>query len=109
MTYTPLRRSDVELYGKVGGSIGFNIAGKRTETPLLDGTYQTPIVTRFTSDTPQWAATAHVGLMYKITPSLGIYLEPGVSHFFDMSKQPESFWHDRPTNFNLQVGVRTTF
>jgi opacity protein-like surface antigen len=112
VSYTPLRRGNFELYGRAGGAIDLNIAGRRSETTLLNGTgnfESTPVVTRFTEKTPQWSVMARVGVMYKFSPALGVYLEPGVAHYFDNGGAYESYWTDHPTQFNLQVGVRTMF
>lgn len=112
LTYTPLRRGNFELYGKVGGAVDLNIAGKRTETSLLAGQdtpSSPPTVSRFTADSPQWSVAARLGLMYRISPSAGVYVEPGIGYYFENTDQYESYWTNHPTQFNLQVGVRTTF
>lgn len=112
VTYTPLRRGNFELYGRAGGSVDFNIAGRRTEIARLNGTGSNeslPAITRFTTKTPQWSVMARLGVMYKFSPAAGVYLEPGVGHFFGNNSPYESYWTEHPTHFNLQVGVRTTF
>jgi hypothetical protein len=112
VAYTPLRRGNFELYGRIGGAVDFNIGGKRTEHSLLNGASafaNVPTITRFTTNLPQWSVAARLGMMYKVSPTLGIYLEPGVGHYFRNSDQPESYWTDHPTHFNFQVGVRTAF
>ena len=112
VTFTPFRTSNLEFYGRLGGAVDFNIAGRQQRLSNLNGkdAYDSrPETFRFTTSTPQWSASANIGIMYNITPVIGIYLEPGVSHYFESDDQPESYWKKHPTNFNMKIGVRTTF
>jgi hypothetical protein len=54
----------------------------------------------------QWSVNTSLGIEYDIIPQLGIYIEPGLKHYFDNGSRIENFFKDKPTNFNLQVGVR---
>lgn len=56
----------------------------------------------------QWSANASAGIQCNITKNLGIYVEPGVSHYFDNGSNIDNIYKDRPTNFNLNLGVRFT-
>lgn len=55
---------------------------------------------------PQWSVKAAVGGAYHFTPSLSVYVEPGVSHHFDNHSDVENVYKDRPTSFSLNMGVR---
>ena len=105
VTFTPLRKESFELYARAGGAADFNIGGR---TSLKTGEIKAPIE-RFTVRGIQWSLTANAGAMYRFTPSLGLYLEPGVSHRFEFNGQPESFWSQHPTGFTLQIGIRADF
>ena len=105
VTYTPFRAGAFDFYGRAGGAADFNIAGR---TSLQYGG-SNPQITRFTKEGVQWSVSANLGVMYNISPVVGIYFEPGVSHRFEFSNQPESYWKEHPTSFNMQVGVRTNF
>ena len=37
---------------------------------------------------------------------LGIYIEPGVKHYFNNHSRVRNFFKDKPNNFNLQFGLR---
>ena len=54
----------------------------------------------------QWSAQAAAGVEYDITPSLGLYLEPGVTHHFDNHSSVENIYKDKPWNFSLNFGFR---
>lgn len=105
LTYTPLRTRSFELYGRVGGAADFNIAGR---TRLTTNGVNAPSE-RLTNRGVQWSLSANAGAMYRLTPSLGIYVEPGVSHRFEFAGQPDSYWKEHPTAFDLQIGFRADF
>ena len=54
----------------------------------------------------QFSVQGGVGLQYNVLPQLGLYAEPGVKHYFDNGSRLRNFFKDKPTSFNLQVGLR---
>ena len=54
----------------------------------------------------QFSIQGGVGLQYDILPQLGFYAEPGVKHYFDNGSRLHNYFKDKPTSFNLQVGLR---
>lgn len=54
----------------------------------------------------QFSVQGGVGLQYDILPQLGLYAEPGVKYYFDNGSRLRNFFKDKPTSFNLQVGLR---
>lgn len=57
-------------------------------------------------DRMQWSVRGSLGVEYDIIPQLGLYVEPGVAHYFDNGSNIKNYWKDKPTNFNLQMGIR---
>ena len=57
-------------------------------------------------DRPQWSVQGALGVQYNIIPQLGIYIEPGVKHYFNNHSRVRNFFKDKPNNFNLQFGLR---
>lgn len=72
------------VYGKVGGE-------KETVKPV------------------QLSVMGAVGAQYNISNRVGIYVEPGVSYFFDDGSAIETIRKENPTNFTLQAGIRLTY
>ncbi|MCD8186439.1 MAG: PorT family protein, partial [Rikenellaceae bacterium] len=103
LTYSPFQVNNWEFYGRIGGAADFNIAGRQR---LENGGTTSK---SFTHKGVQWSVSANVGAMYNINERVGIYVEPGVGHYFEFSNQPASYWQEHPTNFNLKFGVRTNF
>lgn len=54
----------------------------------------------------QLSVNAAIGAEYKIDDRLSVFAEPGISHYFDNGSELSSIYKERPTNFNLNVGLR---
>ena len=57
----------------------------------------------------QLSVMGAVGAQYNISNRVGIYVEPGVSYFFDDGSPIETIRKENPTNFTLQAGIRLTY
>lgn len=53
----------------------------------------------------QFSVFGGLGIEYKCTDLLGIYVEPSVSHYFD-NNQPKSLRTIQPTQFKVEIGFR---
>lgn len=56
----------------------------------------------------QASADASVGVQFNIIPSLGIYVEPGVSRYVDDGSSLSTYAHEHQTAFSLKAGLRFT-
>ena len=57
----------------------------------------------------QWSTSAAVGAQVKLTPHLGLYVEPSLSYYFKDGSSIETIRKEHPLNFNLQTGLRLTY
>lgn len=57
----------------------------------------------------QFSLIGAVGAQYNVSNRVGLYLEPGVSYFFDDGAQVETIRKENPFNFTLQAGIRLTY
>lgn len=57
----------------------------------------------------QWSANISVGVQCSLTPSIGLFAEPGISYYFDDGSDLQTIYKDKPLNFNLNVGLRFSF
>ena len=87
----------LNVYATAGGQADFNVKACVT----TEGTE-----TKLEKDNLQWSVNAAAGVQYNFIPQLGIYVEPGIKHYFDNGSHIRNFFKHRPTNFNLQVGLR---
>ena len=90
----------LNVYATAGGQADFNVKAYVT----TEGTE-----TKLEKDNLQWSVNAAAGVQYNFIPQLGIYVEPGIKHYFDNGSHIRNFFKHRPTNFNLQIGVRMNF
>ena len=90
----------LNVYAAAGGQADFNVKASVT-TEGAETTLE--------KDDLQWSVNAAVGVQYNFIPQLGIYAEPGIKHYFDNGSHIRNFFKHRPTNFNLQIGVRMNF
>ena len=54
----------------------------------------------------QLSANLSAGLQFNITPYLGIYVEPGISYYFNDGSSLSTFYKEHPWNFNINAGLR---
>lgn len=57
----------------------------------------------------QFSVMGAVGAQYNISNRVGIYLEPGISYFFDDGSEVQTIRKENPCNFTLQAGIRLTY
>lgn len=56
----------------------------------------------------QWSVKGALGLAFNATPTMAVYVEPGVGHYIDNGSSVQNFYKSSPTCFNLLVGLRFT-
>jgi len=57
----------------------------------------------------QWSAGAGLGVEFKITPHVGIFLDPSIRYYFNSANQPRSIRTIQPLRFDMEGGVRFSF
>lgn len=57
----------------------------------------------------QFSVSGMVGAQYNATRKIGLYIEPGVSYFFDDGSDTQTIRKENPFNFNIQAGIRLTY
>ena len=97
-SYSFLRTRHAEVYVTAGGEVEKLVKGSGG----IDGFDQE----KLTEKRPQWSLKAAVGGAYRFTPSLSLYAEPGLTHYFDNHSSIDNVYKDKPTSFSLNVGLR---
>lgn len=54
----------------------------------------------------QVSLNAGLGAEYEFVDWLSIYAEPGLAYYFDNGSRVQTFYQDKPLNFNLNLGLR---
>lgn len=91
-----VRTSLFDIYVSAGGMVEKCVYGKLgTESQTVK-----PV---------QWSVMGNIGVQYNIGKRVGIYVEPGVSYFFDDGSSVQTIRKENPCNFTLQAGLRLTY
>lgn len=90
----------LEAYLAAGGQVDWNVEAKAN----TDGIDQ-----KMDKDRAQWSLGGSLGVQYHIVPQIGLYAEPGIRYYFNNGSSISNFYKDKPTNFNLQLGLRFDF
>lgn len=61
------------------------------------------------SRVPQFSADAGLGIEFRITPLVGIYVDPSFRYYFATARQPRSLRTVQPQRFDIEAGVRFSF
>lgn len=91
-----LENGDFSMYVSAGGAVEKCVYGKMgsekaTVKPL------------------QFSVMGAVGAQYNISRRIGLYVEPGISHYFDDGSSVQTIRKENPCNFTLQAGVRLMY
>ena len=54
----------------------------------------------------QWSTSISVGAQYNITPSLGIFAEPGATYFIPQGSEIETYRTQHPFSVTIPIGLR---
>lgn len=57
----------------------------------------------------QFSLNGMAGAEFRIDKSFSLYMEPGLSYYFDNGSSVPTIYQDEPLNFNLSVGLRFSF
>ena len=109
VSYNVWHNDYLDVYVLAGGAVDFCVSGDAHTEFVSDRTIVRTTDEDGRDSRPQWSVNASAGVQYNFTPSLGVYLEPGVSYYFDNGSSVQTVFKDKPVNFNLNVGLRFTF
>ena len=90
----------LSVYLSAGGQVDWNVKAEAN----TDGVDQ-----EMNKDWAQWSVGGSLGVQYDFIPQIGLYVEPGILHYFDNGSHVSNFFKDKPTDFNLQLGLRFHF
>ena len=97
LQYLIWNNGGLRVYAAAGGQADYNI-----KTQLkFNGVNQD-----LDRDNLQFSVQGALGVQFNFVPQVGIYVEPGIKYYFDNGSSMRNFFKDKPTNFNLQIGLR---
>ena len=98
LNYELWRSGGFHAYVMAGAEAAYNVKNDTDE----DGTRKQDVK----RDRVQFSGKASLGAQYDISPSVGLYIEPGAKYYFDNGSDIENTFKDKKLNFNLQFGLR---
>lgn len=104
--YNMWERKGVSVYLSGGGMGEICIDGKLNTDYVIDNTVESSGSEKIHNHHPQWSVNGAAGLQYSFIPNCGIYVEPGVSYYFDDGSDIQTIYKEHPTNFSLKLGLR---
>ncbi len=97
VSYDVCNTRRLNVYATAGGEV----------EQLVKGTYKSDAGDeRVKEHRPVMSVNAAAGAALKLSPSISVYAEPGVSYHFKNGSGVESAYSDRPLGFSLDVGLR---
>ena len=95
--YRLLQFGRLSMYASAGGQADWNVSNKTSVNDI-----QVDAV----KDRCQWSLCGSMGLTYNLTPNVGLFVEPGIRHYFDNHSDLQNFFKDKPTCLSLQLGLQ---
>lgn len=99
----------LELYASAGLLAEKCVSGKLKKEYILNNQVEKEETQNLNEKPLQWSVNASAGLQYNITPTIGLYAEPGVSYYFKDGTSLKTIYKDKPLNLNFNLGLRFTF
>lgn len=97
-SFSVVRGRKAEVYVTAGGEVEKLVKGTMKSAYFEDATVK--------ESRPQFSVKAAVGGAYSFAPGVSVYVEPGVTHYFDNHSAVVNVYKDRPTGFSLNLGFR---
>jgi len=98
-SYTVIGNDHWTAYLTAGGMVEKLVKGQTKDS-------NTDEVSDISEHRLQWSVKAAVGAAYHVSQLISVYVEPGVSHYFDNHSGVVNVYKDRPTTFTLDMGLR---
>lgn len=109
VVYSLLSTRTVELYVMAGGMVEKCVSGELRTDYFVGGEPHNNSRSSVSVGGLQFSVNASAGVQLNLSPTVGLYAEPGVGYWFKNDSKVESIYRDRPLNFNLNLGLRFTF
>ena len=102
--YNIISAKKLKVYLSAGGEVQKLVCGKATRDGV--NIAEADVNHDIKEGGMQWSLNAAIGAEYNFVDNVGIYIEPGVSHYIDNHSKVDNYYKYKPTNFSLNVGLR---
>lgn len=98
----------LSVYASAGLLTGKCVSGKTTHEYVISGEKKKHEAEDVAAKPWQLSVNAALGAQFDVLRNVGVYVEPGVSYYFDDRSTLSTIYKEKPLNFNLNLGVRYT-
>lgn len=98
----------LSLYASAGLLTEKCVSGKATHEYVISGEKKKRETEDVAAKPWQLSVNAALGAQFDVLRNVGVYVEPGVSYYFDDHSPLSTIYKEKPLNFNLNLGVRYT-
>lgn len=84
------------------------VSGKTTHEYVISGEKKKHEAEDVAAKPWQLSVNAALGAQFDVLRNVGVYVEPGVSYYFDDRSPLSTIYKEKPLNFNLNLGIRYT-
>ena len=98
----------LSVYASAGLLTEKCVSGKTTHEYVISGEKKKHEAEDVAVKPWQLSVNAALGAQFDVLRNVGVYVEPGVSYYFDDRSTLSTIYKEKPLNFNLNLGVRYT-
>lgn len=98
----------LSVYASAGLLTEKCVSGKTTHEYVISGEKKKHEAEDVATKPWQLSVNAALGAQFDVLRNVGVYVEPGVSYYFDDRSPLSTIYKEKPLNFNLNMGVRYT-
>ena len=98
----------LSVYASAGLLTEKCVSGKTTHEYVISGEKKKHEAEDVAAKPWQLSVNAALGAQFDVLRNVGVYIEPGVSYYFDDRSPLSTIYKEKPLNFNLNLGVRYT-
>ena len=98
----------LSVYASAGLLTEKCVSGKATHEYVISGEKKKRETEDVAAKPWQLSVNAALGAQFDVLRNVGVYVEPGVSYYFDDHSPLSTIYKEKPLNFNLNLGVRYT-
>lgn len=109
LKYRVLSWKRFDLYASAGMLAEKCVSAKLDKEFILGHQKKGSESTNLSEKPMQWSANASLGVQCNLVNSMSIFVEPGISYYFNDGTNIQTIYKEKPLNFNLNLGIRFTF
>ena len=98
----------LSVYASAGLLTEKCVSGKATHEYVISGEKKKHEAEDVAAKPWQLSVNAALGAQFDVLRNVGVYVEPGVSYYFDDRSPLSTIYKEKPLNLNLNLGVRYT-